>query len=1749
MLQKEKLDELNQNKQVFEQPQILKEKEDLLGPQFALKENPLEEIKEGDKQNDDLLENKEAVKQLDLSAYLNKSEQRAEEFKQYVGVSKSIKKFKVSTLPSKSALLGEYKGRSKNLDLNQRAAKIKNKRSRLFKKAQYYSALGKAAETATKKYYDRAAEAASDNKRLSLENARDLSYFMETDDEEVNAELVTLYSGTNEIEATAQDRVAALDKITATLLKADVSKISLENDKDIAKNSEKLEKITGMVGAYDRLLSENPDYAESLKSKEEGENSVFAEVTKRLEMLRAVACYYVARKELINNKYYREHYNDELSIDVDENATEDRKEVAKLLLNSYYAGVHLMKVGGATQKALDKMAVPELKGSLSREYEKNAKEIEESEEKRKKLLSDYHKKTDETATDLYDQIPKGRELLVKKGKEIISNSTYTLEELDKSYKEPDLKDLDKEISDFKNIDINLFKFGSYREILENYDHNMNLARKADKVQTLIAKALISGKKFKDSELIKLRAKIVAFNEIRNVLYTFTEFFKVDSKRDGVQNYEKSFDKWDSFFINERLKFGREDYTALPCKNMNDFYKKCLKQITKEHNDREETIGNTRKLLGGVDNELPKGLVRQKMAEYQTNAFIADYLAAQNDKILAAKAAGDNIATKYIKEHPEEFSKGFSYGSLPREGGDFLAGRSEKDTIRLLKLYAGHKSDKPGSKEDPKAAKKDHIKFWLEFYREYMDVKPEDYEMKDLNKFFTGFTRKAVKAVWLANCEKIGNNIRMLATELGDDAFEILFPNEQELSKEERLRRVGSKADEIYRNTHILKSFAQAYISGRVQGLTQGNSTKYRHTVSLEDMCGGINKEAATDVSDLTYESQQELGLLNEEQEKYLNVRNRLAFTQIDITTRVIDKENLVYESVNMDTDFTRLYKEEAAAYDFKVFTEKYGNEDELKEKVNKYDEDYKEYLKENEAAKELDALFKVDTKDDKKEDMKKTVSRIESVFEKILSFNPGDFNFDSYEKLFDKKSFELRQLSDLGSGADEMLSFYETKVQDRVLTDTDLATIKARIEFLKTAKNYYGGNSREFLDNAQKPDFTPNTDLKSVLDEKRKLIDKNRGESDEAVRMRAIDKIQQNRYRESFTLGSEFFEELSKSDTLTKNLKGALKNKTGSLQESINKLQAVMLYTTVPAPGTKNARQIIDGTCNLVTICYTEIENNLNSIKEAIENKTKAFPAEFKALKDSLDATIARCRADREMFPQKAADYFELMSQKKEAGGEEPKWMEVLKFTRAEFYDTNKEGVTLKKTGANLSDISMIKSKETGKTIFFRREDFAPKEKVEDSINDTAKQVFGEVKDKSLALSLEEVGKRFLKSPDTDYDSYRELSEKIAEIREKIGKEDKKSGKTYSSIDAADEIMSLVAKNALFSARVYQDSINEIFKKDTLKAGQYFISLNMLLYKRDNCFGDDPGSRYYNRSAKIRPGRNLSNRHVATSRFAQLMGIGHMVSASRTATVKIGDELVKGNLMEDSGGEEIFDIVEKQKDNVPSYSTEAIKQSLVLQVFDYLIGHTDRHFGNFHVLKDEKTNTITALRAIDNDMCWGLLKPEDMAEGFRHLRPLDNEVLKGLPASFINMIFSITRENAAVMLGDIVESDELSAFMERVKYIQENIRALQNNDNDDDDDIVDDDGEQRVDMEVVTNELKVNSGTVITSETVRFKQSDDLRALRAVKALMEKVNNQNMNSRRRQQTKDLENVSYLYSGLFQDGELDKRIEEEKKKVS
>jgi hypothetical protein len=206
---------------------------------------------------------------------------------------------------------------------------------------------------------------------------------------------------------------------------------------------------------------------------------------------------------------------------------------------------------------------------------------------------------------------------------------------------------------------------------------------------------------------------------------------------------------------------------------------------------------------------------------------------------------------------------------------------------------------------------------------------------------------------------------------------------------------------------------------------------------------------------------------------------------------------------------------------------------------------------------------------------------------------------------------------------------------------------------------------------------------------------------------------------------------------------------------------------------------------------------------------------------------------------------------------------------------------------------------------------------------------------------------------------------------------------------------------------------------------------------------------------------NISRRNVATSRLAELLGIGGMIARSRTAEVidlskrTTKDGLTtRGNVMEVAPGVEAGKISVGERQPAEMMTPHFARQSVILQIFDALCGQVDRHENNFFVQLD-KEGRIDSLVGIDNDMAFGVYE-ELNSRGFQRdlfkfvntdgtVRPLDFTVtglaLPYYDREFVQRIIELEPGIVRFMLADLLEATEIDALLSRLDKMQANFRT------------------------------------------------------------------------------------------------------------
>ena len=263
-------------------------------------------------------------------------------------------------MPGRMESLSQYGSTfSSRLSWKKRETKFSNKRSRLYQKKACTKLLFDGANKATQSAFQRM-RGLFDTREVGCRDGElfhSLSCFTREGQQEEDQKLLDAFLGKTRDakgEVQGQDLPAGMDMAADRLLAFDLRAIDLTDELAFSKSTEKLEALTEMIGAWDRLTDRYHDAYQSLP----------AERRKRLEehawKLRSVAAYYVSKKELMTDHSYRQYYNDELSMNVPEDATADQLIVAKKLMKTWLMARLMMSVYDTDREQQEALGQPAL---------------------------------------------------------------------------------------------------------------------------------------------------------------------------------------------------------------------------------------------------------------------------------------------------------------------------------------------------------------------------------------------------------------------------------------------------------------------------------------------------------------------------------------------------------------------------------------------------------------------------------------------------------------------------------------------------------------------------------------------------------------------------------------------------------------------------------------------------------------------------------------------------------------------------------------------------------------------------------------------------------------------------------------------------------------------------------------------------------------------------------------------------------------------------------------------------------------------------------------------------------------------------------------------------------------------------------------------------------------------------------------------------------------------------------------------
>ena len=216
--------------------------------------------------------------------------------------------------------------------------------------------------------------------------------------------------------------------------------------------------------------------------------------------------------------------------------------------------------------------------------------------------------------------------------------------------------------------------------------------------------------------------------------------------------------------------------------------------------------------------------------------------------------------------------------------------------------------------------------------------------------------------------------------------------------------------------------------------------------------------------------------------------------------------------------------------------------------------------------------------------------------------------------------------------------------------------------------------------------------------------------------------------------------------------------------------------------------------------------------------------------------------------------------------------------------------------------------------------------------------------------------------------------------------------------------------------------------------------LNEILLKYDRLKSRFDACAY----AGIESENSLSDRNVASSRMATLLGVPSLIVATNKATLHENGKTIengKGIVMSQAKGKSHYDLQQKaKKSNKRVYlNTEAMRQFSCLQLLDTICGQIDRHGGNRFVsyIEEDGNFIITGIQGIDNDLCFGDLHYIHLDNKEFQLPVFDKGwshcTLPFIDKGMVESMRQFTPDNLQYYFGDLLEQKYIDALWDRIK--------------------------------------------------------------------------------------------------------------------
>lgn len=187
---------------------------------------------------------------------------------------------------------------------------------------------------------------------------------------------------------------------------------------------------------------------------------------------------------------------------------------------------------------------------------------------------------------------------------------------------------------------------------------------------------------------------------------------------------------------------------------------------------------------------------------------------------------------------------------------------------------------------------------------------------------------------------------------------------------------------------------------------------------------------------------------------------------------------------------------------------------------------------------------------------------------------------------------------------------------------------------------------------------------------------------------------------------------------------------------------------------------------------------------------------------------------------------------------------------------------------------------------------------------------------------------------------------------------------------------------------------------------------------------------------------NLTAHNIATSRVAEMIGLGHLIAHSEKMVVRSGDKTMTGCFMEFARGIDPSsndpNAIQKLSEVELSLNPSFTRDLAGLEILDILCAQKDRHANNlFYQLSepDERgKREIIGLQGIDNDLAFGMAEQSENNWRAAHQKwERDNIFIDKDVADKIRKLDDAALDFA---LGDLLNEQQMKRMKERVHHFQ-----------------------------------------------------------------------------------------------------------------